>query len=153
MTNDLPLPTPCSQLVPPFEVFDHTADIGIFAFGRTLEELFANAALGMFAQIWEFDPLPELTVSREITAEAPDRELLLQTWLANLLFVHDVEDLLFGKFEISLAAETLAGGRAYGVPMDSAANRLKTQIKAVTYHSLAISETDDGYRATILFDV
>ncbi|MDE2321969.1 MAG: archease, partial [candidate division NC10 bacterium] len=31
-----------------FELFETTADVGILAWGKTLEELFANAARGMF---------------------------------------------------------------------------------------------------------
>src|SRR3972149_294317 len=34
---------------PPFEILEHTADVGIVAHGASLEEIFANAAAGMFA--------------------------------------------------------------------------------------------------------
>ncbi len=51
-----------------YEVFDHTADVGIHAFGRTLPELFIHAAQGMESLVVAPEQVREL-VSREIAVE------------------------------------------------------------------------------------
>ena len=38
-----------------FELIEHTADVGLVAYGKTLAEAFANAAYGLFSIIAELD--------------------------------------------------------------------------------------------------
>ena len=62
-----------------YETFDHTADIGIRAFGRNLEELFANAAYALFDQLTDLKKVRK-EVSHEISIQGCDREDLLIRW-------------------------------------------------------------------------
>src|SRR5712664_2085307 len=56
----------------PFEVIEHTADVFIIAYGRSLEELFANAAVGMMSFLIDLASV-RLAQRRTVTADADDR--------------------------------------------------------------------------------
>jgi len=135
-----------------YEVFDHTADIGIHAFGRTLPELFIHAAQGMESLVVAPEQVRE-SVSREIAVEGHDVVSLLIAWLNELIFLFDTEYLLFRTFEIKAFTETSLSGRASGEPYDAQRHDLSSAIKAVTWHEAAVELTGDGYKARIIFDI
>jgi protein archease len=135
-----------------YEVFEHTADIGIHAFGRTLPELFIHAAQGMESLMVAPEQVRE-PVSREIAVEGHDLVSLLIAWLNELIFLFDTEYLLFRTFEINAFTETSLRGRASGEPYDAQRHELSSAIKAVTWHEAAVEPTGDGYKARIIFDI
>jgi SHS2 domain-containing protein len=136
----------------PFEAFDHTADIGLHAYGSTLAELFANAALGMESLMVAPDQVRSL-VSREITAQGHDLVSLLVDWLDKLIFLFDTEFLLVRECEIQAISETGLTARVSGEPYDPQRHELSSAIKAVTWHEAAVERTAEGYKATIIFDI
>ena len=136
----------------PYEVFDHTADIGLHAFGSTLPELFIHAAQGMESLMVPPEQVRVL-VRREIAVEGHDVVSLLITWLNELIFLFDTEYLLFRQFEIETLTETRLKGSASGEPYDERRHGLSSAIKAVTWHEAAVELTDDGYKARIIFDI
>src|SRR2546427_13147823 len=127
----------------PYEVLEHTADVGIHAFGHTLPELFIHAAQGMESLVVAPEQIRE-SVSREITVEGHDPVSLLVAWLNELVFLFDTEFLLFRDFEIETITETQLRGRAFGEPYDARRHDLGSAIKAVTWHEAAVTPTDDG---------
>ena len=137
---------------PPFEVFEHTADVGIVAHGTGLPALFANAAQGMFSLMADLSGVEERE-QRSIEVEARDREGLLVSWLTELLYYLDAEEMLFRRFEIDELSETKLRGRAFGERIDRDRHDLRLGVKAVTRHMLEIAPEDGGYRATVLLDI
>ena len=136
----------------PYEVFEHTADIGMHAYGMTLRELFIHAAQGMESLL--VDPVQvRSAVSRNISAEGHDPISLLIAWLDELIFLFDTEYLLFRDFEIETITETQIVGRASGEKYDPQRHDLSSAIKAVTWHEAEIVQMDEGYRARIIFDL
>ena len=135
-----------------YEVFEHTADIGLHAFGSTLPELFIHAAQGMESLMVAPEQIRPLT-SREIAVEGHDEVSLLIAWLNELIFLFDTEYLLFREFEIDAITGTHLKGRASGEPYDAQRHDLSSAIKAVTWHEAAVELTDDGYKARIIFDI
>lgn len=134
-----------------FETIEHTAEIGIRAHGASLEEAFANAARGMFSLMIDLDQIKEVEV-RDIAVRAADQELLLAEWLSELLFLFDVEHILFRRFRVEFPASGALRGQAWGERVDPDRHRISLGIKAVTHHMLQI-EREDGYRASAIFDV
>ncbi len=134
-----------------FELLDHTSEVGVSATGRDLKEAFAQAAQGMFSIIVESEDVGEV-LEREVQAEAPDIGALLVAWLNELLYYFDAENMLFARFEVSELGETRLEARAYGEKVDGSRHRLKTGIKAATYHMLEV-ESGNGARVQVLFDV
>ena len=134
-----------------FEVIDHTADVGIVAYGGNLGEAFANAAYGMFSLIAELDGVTE-NLCREIALQAPDQEVLLVDWLNELLYLFDVDHVIFSRFEISDLNQNQLRAKAYGEKIDTSRHQLKTEVKAATYHSLKIEE-NNGFRVQVILDI
>jgi len=141
-----------------FEITEHPADVGFLAYGATLEELFANAALAMLSLACELAGVEERE-RRELEASGADKEALLFAWLAEILAVADAEQLVFRRVEVTALASPETGGTgrvrgiAYGETFDKARHRAGTYIKAVTYHQLGVEQTAEGWRAQVFLDV
>ena len=134
-----------------FEILNHTADVGIIAYGADMNETFANAAKALFSLITELDDVEEV-LHRDIELTAPDEESLLVEWLNELIYLFDVENIVFNRFDITRLDNTQLKARSYGEKVDSSKHRLKTGVKAVTYHMLKIDK-GDGYKVQVLFDI
>ena len=84
-----------------YEIFDHTADVGIIVRGRTLEEMFEKAAYAMFdIMIYaeKIEPIRKVKVS----ISASTLEDLLVDWLSELLYVFSTELFVMGKFNVNI---------------------------------------------------
>ncbi len=136
----------------PYEVFEHTADVGILAYGKTLPELFLHASQGMESLLVAPEQVNTST-QRAIIAEGHDSVSLLIAWLSELVFLFDTEFLLFRDFTIDELTETRVTGQAFGEPYSVQRHELASAIKAVTWHEAAIEQTAEGYRARIIFDI
>ena len=134
-----------------FEFIEHTADVGIMAYGADVKEAFANAARGMFSLIVDSGSIRE-TECRDIEVTAPDIESLLVTWLNELIYLFDTENMLFSRFDITELDVDRLIARAYGEPVDDTTHKLKTGIKAATYHMVEVDRSQGG-RVRVLFDI
>ena len=135
-----------------FEIIDHTADVAIAAYGADMQKAFANAALGMFSIITDIDKVNESMI-RDVVVTAEDMKDLLVSWLNELLFICEVERILFKRFDISELNETRIIAKCYGQKIDPKQHKIKTEIKAATYHMTQIEEKRDGVRIQVLFDI
>ena len=138
--------------MPRYEIIPHTADIGIKAYGRDLKDLFKNAAYGMFDIIADLDGL-KASFTQAIEASAANKEELLVAWLGELLYHFYTKQIIFFDFDIVELSDTAMKAVASGRHVGENRNRLKTEIKAVTYHELKIEEKDGAFTASIIFDV
>jgi SHS2 domain-containing protein len=136
----------------PYEAFEHTADIGLDAYGETLPALFINAARGMESLLVAPEQVHVVT-SREIIVKGHDSISLLIAWLNELIFLFDTEYLLFRDFEIATLTDTTLTGTARGEHYDSQRHELGSAIKAATWHEAAITPDNEGYQARIIFDL
>jgi SHS2 domain-containing protein len=137
-----------------FEVFEHTADIGVHVTAPTVEQLFAEAGGGVAALILEN---PELIEPRQVVTielEAESLEGLFVDWLSELIYRFETGHLLFRDFSV-----VLGGGRrrlqaqCRGEPIDWNRHEPRYELKAVTYHQLRVAETPAGWEADVIFDI
>lgn len=135
-----------------FEVIEHTADTGIRAFGKDLKEAFENAAYGMFSLVADLSKVQEKE-SRDVAVEAEDLEELLVEWLNELLYLLEVDGLIFKSFKIDEIDDHRLKARVYGEPVDPDKHDLGIDIKAVTYHMLKVARTDNVWETQVIFDV
>jgi len=134
-----------------FEVIEHTADVGIIAYGRSLEELFANAAAGMMHFLID-KAMVRKAERRTMTVEADDRESLLINWLSDLLVVLNADGFIPADFNIRELTDTRLTAEIAGEPVDRTRHAFRLDVKAATYHALEIGK--NGYwHARIIFDV
>ena len=134
-----------------FEIIDHTADVAIAAYGADLKKAFANAALGMFSIITDLDIVNEKVI-RDVEVTSEDMKDLLVSWLNELLFICEVDKILFKRFDISELNETRMLAKCYGEKINLKRHKFKAEIKAATYHMLEIEE-GNGVRVQVLFDI
>ena len=135
-----------------YEQFPHTADIGVRAYGKDLQELFANAAFAMFDIIADLEGLKG-TIEQEFELTAGNPEELLVAWLDELLYNFYTREIIFFKFDITQISDNKIKARAFGRSVGANRNRLKTEIKAATYSDLAIKKSAAGYSVEIIFDI
>ncbi len=134
-----------------FEIINHTADVGIIAYGADVSQAFANAARALFSLITELDVVEEI-LHRDIELTAPDEESLLVEWLNELICLFDTENIVFKRFDVTKFNNTQLKARSYGEEVDNSKHRLKTGVKAATYHMLKVDK-GDGCRVQVLFDI
>jgi SHS2 domain-containing protein len=135
-----------------FEIVDHTADVGIIAYGADIGELFSNAALALFSLITEPESIEEkLHLDLEVSSE--DRESLLVEWLNELIYCFDVKHVLFSRFDIEVLTYSKLKATCYGEDFDPLKHKIKIGVKAATYHMLKLDNSNDSYRAQIILDI
>lgn len=133
-----------------FELIEHTADMGLKAYGKNLAEAFANAAYGMFSIIAELDNVKEKE-TRRVEIKGDDKEGLLFEWLNTLLYYFDVEGLIFKKFNIVEFGEDQLKADCLGEKYNPKRHQLKTGIKSATYYMLEVNKTKN--QVQVIFDV
>jgi len=135
-----------------YELIDHTADVGVKAYGANLSEAFEHAAKAMFDIITDNSEI-ENTGQYEIILEAPDLEQLLVDWLSELLFLNSANNLVFGFFKVEIDKKNNSlKGRVFGEKFTLSKHKIGTEIKAVTYHMLEVKKKKP-YHVQVLFDI
>jgi SHS2 domain-containing protein len=135
-----------------YELFEHTADLGLRVRAADLNALFAEAARGLFAMVVENLEEVREEHQREFAIAGTARDDLLFDWLNELLYVFDTEHMLFSQFSVQLGE---AGLRAVarGEPIDRSRHHLLHEIKAITYHGLLLQQTTEGWLAEVIVDI
>ncbi len=126
---------------------EHTADLGLEVWAPDLPGLMEEAARGLF-ELMGVVVSEESRCHRQLEIGADDREQLLVSFLEELLFIADAEDLAFDGFMLNLVDTNLLARLEGGFIVSRT-----REIKAVTYHYLEISETKRGLKTSIIFDV
>ena len=133
-----------------YDVIEHTADIGIKAYGETVSEAFKNAAIAMFDIITDKSTINSIG-QYEIQLNAQDLEQLLVDWLSELLFLNSAKNLVFGKFKITIKKTDLTA-QIFGEEYNTSKHKKGTEIKAVTYHMLKVHDKEPFF-VQVLFDI
>ena len=135
-----------------FEILDHTADIGIIVHGENLKALFENAGEAFFHLITDLRKVRRRTERRiNLGGESLDR--LMVDWLSELLYLHDVENLLFKGFNVESVGEDGLRAIVKGEPFQEGVHVIKTEVKAVTYHQIEVRQENGRWRVQIIFDL
>jgi len=133
-----------------YELIEHTADVGVKAYGKTVAEAFEHAAEAMFDIITDTSTIHPVG-EYHIQLEAPDLEQLLVDWLSELLYLNDAKNLVFGKFQVVIEKNHLSA-RVFGEEYNTTKHKMGTEIKAVTYHILQVNKKDPIF-VQVLFDI
>jgi SHS2 domain-containing protein len=131
-----------------FEEVEHTADIAIRVWGSDLAELFSNAAYGMASLLTDVeDVVPTVDASIELKSE--DVEMLLVSWLSELLFLGERDNLVFSRIDTLQVTPNRVSATVRGGPIQER----HSHIKAVTFSDLQVTLSESGYETVIVFDV
>ena len=135
-----------------FEILDHTADIGIIVHGENLKRLFENAGEAFFHLITDLRKVKG-RIERRVTIGAESLDRLMVDWLSELLYLHDVENLLFKGFNVDSVGEGGLKAAVKGEPFQEGVHVIKTEVKAVTYHQIEVRQENGGWRAQVILDL
>jgi len=137
---------------PPYELIDHTADLGIRVRGENLVRLFENAGLALLDLLTDVALVkPDSKLSVSLTAE--NLEALFVQWLRELLYLFYGQKKLFCAFEITKLNDTSLAATCWGEGLDRTRHVFLSEIKAVTYHELSIKRDDSGWVAQAILDI
>jgi len=135
-----------------FEIIDHTADVGVIAYGADLKQLFTNAALALFSLVTEPGSIRQ-ELQRDVKIISEDKDSLLVEWLNELIYLFDAEHILFSRFDIERLTNDGLKASCYGENVDPLRHKIRIGVKAATYHMLKIDKDSNGYRVQIIFDI
>lgn len=133
------------------EQIDISGDVGLRVRGKSMEQLFENAAAGMFSLITDTSKIKE-TEQREIIFKTDNYEDTLVQWLNELIFLFDAYGFTGKIFSVSFQGDTFRAGVSGGI-FDPERNGQKLLIKAATYHNLSLRKIDSHWEATVIFDI
>lgn len=130
-------PTP-----PHWEHFEHDADIGIRGIAPTLGQAFEQAAVAMTAVVTHPD-LVSGSKAVSIHCAAPDIELLLASWINELIYEMAVHGFLFSRYQVTIKEGALSA-TAFGEAVDRQKHQPAVEIKGATFTGLQVYQQADG---------
>ena len=133
-----------------FEELSHTADVKIRARASTLNTLFSEAFSALMQVMYGTSRNGNIT--KTIDINSPDTESLLADFLSEVLFISDVNAMVFSYADIEINGHHLTA-RLYGEPFDPEKHSGGTEVKGISYTGLTIRNDANGYIVDIVFDV
>lgn len=137
-----------------FEFIEHTADIGIRVYGGRAEDLFINAARGLFSLLVDY--VPDKKIEKKIVLEEGALEDLFINWLNELISLFYADKILPVEYNVVIhddgikkVLEAVIRGEEFS-PYE---NKVNMEIKAATYHNLKVEYKDNRWVAEVIFDV
>ena len=134
-----------------YEILEHPSDLGIRATGASLAEAFVSAARGLLHVILE--GTAQERSERVVTLTASDRGHLLVRWLSEVLYLYDAEHFVPAAFRFTEFSATSLRAEIRGEAFDDARHQTKLDVKAVTYHQLAVEEHPGRCQVTVFLDI
>jgi SHS2 domain-containing protein len=129
-----------------------TADVAFIAYGKDLNELFANAALAMFEVMIDTKQV-EKKVEEKVFVEGHDLESLMFNWLNELLYVSDSKNLAFSEFDVKINEKDFKlEAVCKGEEISHQKHQTRTVVKAATYHHMKIWK-DEIWKAQVVLDI
>ncbi|WP_425619188.1 archease [Anatilimnocola sp. NA78] len=139
-----------------FEVFEHTADLGIRVRASSLDELFVDAARGLMTQLANLEAVRPVS-ERTFTLQGDSLDYLLFDWLTELIYAFEESRMLLGQFAVHVEQADLVyslTATCRGEVADETRHELDHEVKAITYHDLLIERQPDGsWLAEVIVDI
>lgn len=135
-----------------YEMFEHTADLGLRVRADDLPGLIAEAGRGLTAMLVDNPDSVRAIDEIVIRVEGDQPEYLLFDWLNELLYRYDSQQWLGREFEVQLDSTGLEG-IARGEPVDRGRHQLAREVKAITYHQLIVEQQGDEWQAELIVDI
>jgi len=138
-----------------YKFFDHTADVLFEAYGKSLDELFTNAALALEETQVKLTTVSQKT-KRTISLTNPKIDMLLFDFLQELIYLKDAEELLFSKFKVNVSTETNSfslTADCWGEKINPQKQKLIVDAKAITLHQFQIKKEKNTWIARVIVDI
>jgi SHS2 domain-containing protein len=138
--------------IPLYSLLSHTADLGIIVKGNSCEELFRNAGLSLMDLMILYKS-PGSGVKTTISINGNDLPDLMVKWLSELLYLFEGERLVTTEIHVNSISPNNISSAIETVELDSRHHEVLREIKAVTYHQIAVIEEKGIWQARVIFDL
>ncbi|MBU9889828.1 MAG: archease [Candidatus Omnitrophica bacterium] len=141
----------------PYEIIEHTADIGLRVRAGDLPVLFGDAARGFFELVT--DPValkksePVVFQNVEVNFREENAEELFMHWLQELLFIFSVRRVVLTDCHFDSLTPMMLKLKARAVLFDPKRHVARHEIKAVTHHRFRVAWNARGWEAEVYFDI
>jgi SHS2 domain-containing protein len=135
-----------------YEIFPHTADLGLRVKAATHAGVYTEAASGLMSMIVANLESVRPVTTKTIEVVEDEADLMLFDWLNELLYLVHAERLLLSEFDVTVADGKL-NAKCSGEPIDPERHQLDHDVKAITYHELKVRITNDGWLAEVIVDI
>lgn len=137
-----------------YRFIEHTADIAVEVTADTLEDLFTASALSFKESVIESNPAGK-SKSSKLVMNSDTPEILLVNFLNELNFrlvsgkkiFDNILDFKIEKTDSEWTLECVLN------EIDIEDDKIKTEIKSVTYHQMDIIRDSDKYFTRIIYDI
>lgn len=126
--------------------------MAVAAYGESLQGLFASAAEGLVFVFTCPDRI-EKTEKRIIKLSGTDLENLMVKWLNEILYLFEVKEFIGKEFKFLALNKKHLHAEIRGETYKREKHTIKTEIKAVTYHQLAIKQQKGKWKTKIILDL
>jgi SHS2 domain-containing protein len=127
---------------------EHTSEVRIRLSAPTFEALLGEAGQAL-AELLADETPGELQEVERMTLQDVDRAALLVHWVNELIFLSETRKRIYSDLRVSLASEREVVAEVRGWP----ASRVRTAVKAATFHGLEVAEGPGGFSAEMVLDV
>ncbi|MFH1894232.1 MAG: archease [Candidatus Zixiibacteriota bacterium] len=132
-----------------------TADCAVAIQATTLESLFCDAARALVDCMTDIS-IVQANKTWGISLDEDNLERLLYSWLSELVFIRDSENVLFSDFNVEIAEDAHSchlRADIMGENIDHDRHDMRADVKAVTMHMFRIEKEADTWRAFVIFDL
>ncbi len=140
-----------------YETFEHTADLGLRVRAADLDELFTEAARGLFSVMLANPDSVRSIEESTFQIDSDDIEGLLHGWLGGLLYTFSARRLVLRDFSVRIDGKppiySGLSGTARGEPIDLERHEIDVEVKAITWHELKVEQCDGGWMAEVIVDI
>lgn len=137
----------------PYEIIEHTADVGLRIYGKDLKELFAHAAIGLGDLMTDISKV-SIKEEQRIQLKGEDVGDLLLKWLREILFLFSAQHKIFKEVTFHQLTEKELDATVKGEIFNPAIHDQKCEVKAVTYHQFKLERQKTGtWIAEVIFDI
>jgi len=145
-----------------YEQIEISGDAGLRIWGESIEDIFRNAAAGLFELITDISGIRE-TAQQELRLRSGDCGSLLIMWLNELIYLFETEDFIMKGCDLRIAETSsdddsgsrlfLLNARLSGGTFEQGVHESRLLIKAATYHGFRLEENGGRWEATVIFDI
>lgn len=135
-----------------FEIFEHTADLGIHVEADSLPALLVDAAKALTSVVVANPQTIRPSRQVEVAIAGTQPEELLVDWLSEVLWRFSAEHMVFSRFEIAQYDDRIEG-RLWGESVDPSRHQLDVEVKAITYHRLKVTQQPGQWTAEVIVDL
>ena len=133
-----------------------TADVAFEAWGETREELFISCAAALLRTMTAAPKQVARQVELTVRLEHEELDLLLWSFLQELIFFKDARRLLLHADRVQIEAQDglfRLEAILRGELIDAGRHRLQVDVKAVTLHRFQVLFEENLWKASVVLDV